>query len=142
MLDVCEQQLPVDIAICSAAVSDYKVNNKKNSKIKKTGENISLDLSENPDILNRICKRNANRPSLVIGFAAETDELEKNAKLKLYSKGCDWILANDISDGKVFNEDINKITFISDNLIETWSEMSKDEVASKLSTNIINHFSA
>ena len=142
MLDVCEQQLPADIAICSAAVSDYKVNNKKNSKIKKTGENISLDLSENPDILNRISKRNANRPSLVIGFAAETGEVEKNAKLKLYSKGCDWILANDVSDGKVFNQDINKITFITDSLTEKWNEMSKDDVASKLSANIINHFSA
>ena len=142
MLDVCEQQLPADIAICSAAVSDYRVNNKKNSKIKKTGENISLDLSENPDILNRISKRNANRPSLVIGFAAETGEVEKNAKLKLYSKGCDWILANDVSDGKVFNQDINKITFITDSLTEKWNEMSKDDVASKLSTNIINHFSA
>ena len=142
MLDVCEQQLPADIAICSAAVSDYRVNNKKNSKIKKTGENISLDLSENPDILNRISKRNANRPSLVIGFAAETGEVEKNAKLKLYSKGCDWILANDVSDGKVFSQDINKITFITDSLTEKWNEMSKDDVASKLSTNIINHFSA
>ena len=81
MLDACEQQLPADIAICSAAVSDYRVNNKKNSKIKKTGENISLDLSENPDILNRISKRNANRPSLVIGFAAETGELERDLKL-------------------------------------------------------------
>ena len=142
MLDACEQQLPADIAICSAAVSDYRVNNKKNSKIKKTGENISLDLSENPDILNRISKRNANRPSLIIGFAAETGEVEKNAKLKLYSKGCDWILANDVSDGKVFNQDINKITFITDSLTEKWNEMSKDDVASKLSTNIINHFSA
>lgn len=142
MLDACEQQLPADITICSAAVSDYRVNNKKNSKIKKTGENISLDLSENPDILKRISKRNANRPSLVIGFAAETGEVEKNAKLKLYSKGCDWILANDVSDGKVFNQDINKITFITDSLTEKWNEMSKDDVASKLSTNIINHFSA
>ena len=142
MLNACEKLLPVDIAVCAAAVSDYKVNSKKESKIKKVGENISLELSENRDILKRIGKRNADRPNLVIGFAAETEDLEKNAKSKLYSKGCDWVLANDVSNGKIFNKDKNTITFISNNLIEKWDEMSKEDVANKLSNNIVNHFCA
>ena len=76
-------------------------------------ENISLELTENPDILKRIGKRNSQRPSLVIGFAAETENLHKNAEAKLLAKGCDWILANDVSNGKIFGEDNNEITFIS-----------------------------
>ena len=142
MLNVCEKLLPVDIVVCAAAVSDYKVVNKKESKIKKIGENISLELSENQDMLKRIGKRNSDRPNLVIGFAAETEDLEKNAKSKLYSKGCDWVLANDVSNGKIFNKDKNTITFISNNLIEKWDEMSKEDVANKLSNNIVNHFCA
>ena len=142
MLNACEKLLPVDIVVCAAAVSDYKVVNKKESKIKKIGENISLELSENQDMLKRIGKRNSDRPNLVIGFAAETEDLEKNAKSKLYSKGCDWVLANDVSNGKIFNKDKNTITFISNNLIEKWDEMSKEDVANKLSNNIVNHFCA
>ena len=140
MLEASEQLLPVDVAVCTAAVSDYKINNKSKEKIKKNGENISLELSENPDILSRISKRNFNRPHLVIGFAAETEKLEKNAKAKLLTKGCDWILANNVSNGNVFNKDENKIIFISKNKIENWSKMSKDNVAVKISNNISDYF--
>lgn len=142
MLTITEKLLPVDIAVCVAAVSDYKVNKTKITKIKKTGEGISLDLSENPDILKRISKRNSNRPSLVVGFAAETENLKKNAETKLLAKGCDWILANDVSNGKIFGEDNNEITFISKDKLETWDKMSKDSVAMKLSNNISDYFSA
>jgi phosphopantothenoylcysteine decarboxylase/phosphopantothenate--cysteine ligase len=140
MLKVSETILPVDIAVCTAAVSDYKVTNKKNEKIKKNSENISIELSENPDILKRISKKNFNRPKLVIGFAAETEDLENNAKLKLSAKGCDWILANNVSDGKIFGEDENKIIFISKEKTENWDQMSKDSVASKISNSISDYF--
>ena len=140
MLKVSETMLPVDIAVCTAAVSDYKVTNKKNEKIKKNSENISIELSENPDILRRISKRNFNRPKLVIGFAAETEDLENNAKLKLSAKGCDWILANNVSDGKVFGEDENKIIFISKEKTENWDQMSKESVATKISDSISDYF--
>ena len=140
MLKVSEAILPVDIAVCAAAVSDYKVKNKSNEKIKKNGENISIELSENPDILKRISKRNFNRPRLVIGFAAETEDLENNAKLKLSAKGCDWILANNVSDGKVFGEDENKIIFISKEKTENWDQMSKESVATKISDSISDYF--
>ena len=142
MLIITEKLLPVDIAVCAAAVSDYKVNKTKITIIKKTGEGISLDLSENPDILKRISKRNSNRPSLVVGFAAETENLKKNAETKLLAKGCDWILANDVSNGKIFGENNNEITFISKDKLETWDKMSKDSVAMKLSNNISDYFSA
>ena len=140
MLKVSETILPVDIAVCAAAVSDYKVTNKKNKKIKKNSENISIEISENPDILRRISKRNFNRPKLVIGFAAETEDLENNAKLKLSAKGCDWILANNVSDGKVFGEDENKIIFISKEKTENWDQMSKESVATKISDSVSDYF--
>ena len=140
MLEACEQLLPVDVAVCVAAVSDYKINNKSKEKIKKNGEAISLELSENPDILKRISKRNFDRPDLVIGFAAETEKLEKNAKAKLLAKGCDWILANNVSNGNVFNKNENKITFISKDKIKNWNKMTKDNVAVKISNNISDYF--
>ena len=140
MLEACEQLLPVNVAVCVAAVSDYKINNKSKEKIKKNGEDISLELSENPDILKRISKRNFDRPDLVIGFAAETEKLEKNAKAKLLAKGCDWILANNVSNGNVFNKNENKITFISKDKIKNWNKMTKDNVAVKISNNISDYF--
>ena len=141
MLLSTENLLPVDIAVCAAAVSDYKINQTSDIKIKKIGENISLELTENPDILKRIGKRNSQRPELVIGFAAETENLHKNAEAKLISKGCDWILANDVSNGKVFGEDENEIVFISKNKSETWNKMTKENVAKKLSSSISDYFS-
>tara|TARA_B110000259_G_scaffold65462_1_gene77099 strand:- start:9037 stop:10236 length:1200 start_codon:yes stop_codon:yes gene_type:complete len=142
MLNATEALLPVDIAICAAAVSDYKANHGINEKIKKNGENITIDLTENPDILKRIGKRNSSRPSLVIGFAAETSDLLKNANYKLTAKGCDWILANDVSDGKIFGDDNNKIEFITKHSSHSWEKMSKEKVAEKLSKNIINYFTS
>ena len=140
MSDVCESLLPTDIAVCAAAVGDYKISNKSSEKIKKSGTKISIELEENPDILSRISKRNSKRPKLVIGFAAETENLIFNAELKLKEKGCDWILANDISNEKVIGKNDNKVHFISrDEKIE-WNSMSKIDVAKKLSKKIVNHF--
>ena len=140
MSDVCESLLPTDIAVCAAAVGDYKISNTSSEKIKKSGTKISIELEENPDILSRISKRNSKRPKLVIGFAAETENLIFNAELKLKEKGCDWILANDISNEKVIGKNENKVHFISRDEKMEWNSMSKIDVAKKLSTKIANHF--
>ena len=140
MSDACESLLPTDIAVCAAAVGDYKISNASPEKIKKSGSKISIELEENPDILSRISKRNSKRPKLVIGFAAETENLISNAELKLKEKGCDWILANDISNGEVVGHDDNKIHFISINEKSEWDIMSKNDVAKKLSSKITDHF--
>ena len=140
MSEACESLLPIDIAVCAAAVGDYKISNVSNEKIKKSGSKITIELEENPDILSRISKRNSNRPKLVIGFAAETENLISNAELKLKEKGCDWILANDISNGEVIGHDNNKIHFISLDEKSEWDTMSKNDVAKKLSNKIANYF--
>ena len=140
MSDACESLLPTDIAVCAAAVGDYKISNTSPEKIKKSGSKITIELEENPDILSRISKRNSNRPKLVIGFAAETENLISNAELKLKEKGCDWILANDISNGEVIGHDDNKIHFISLDEKSEWDTMSKNDVAKKLSNKIANYF--
>ena len=140
MSDVCESLLPTDIAVCAAAVGDYKISNTSPEKIKKSGSKITIELEENPDILSRISKRNSNRPKLVIGFAAETENLISNAELKLKEKGCDWILANDVSNGEVIGHDDNKIHFISLDEKSEWDTMSKNDVAKKLSNKIANYF--
>jgi phosphopantothenoylcysteine decarboxylase/phosphopantothenate--cysteine ligase len=96
MLRACEDSLPVDIFVAAAAVSDWRPTQQSLQKIKKTSSSKpkAVQLTENPDILKTIATRKKNRPRLVIGFAAETENLEKNSKAKLKSKGCDWILAN------------------------------------------------
>ena len=141
MLTACENNLPSDIAVCTAAVGDFKVVNFKNEKIKKSGSTLNLELDENVDILKSIGTRNSKRPKLVIGFAAETNNLVENATKKLNSKGADWIHANDVSNGKVIGKDHNKICLMTNHGIENWAKMNKSDVAKKLSQRIINHFS-
>ncbi len=140
MFKACESLLPTDIAVCAAAVGDYKISSASTEKIKKSGSKISIELEENPDILSRISKRNSKRPKLVVGFAAETENLISNAELKLKEKGCDWILANNISDGEVIGKDENKVHFISLDEKSEWDTMSKNDVAKKLSDKIANYF--
>jgi phosphopantothenoylcysteine decarboxylase / phosphopantothenate---cysteine ligase len=109
MLKATQDNLPVDVAIFSAAVSDYKVKNKKNYKIKKQ-DLLSLELEKNNDILDYVSKHNSLRPKLVIGFAAETNDIEMNAKKKLDEKNCDWIIANDVSNKSIgFNSNFNEV---------------------------------
>ena len=142
MLDACEASLPADIAVCAAAVADYKIANKISSKLKKTGNEQRIVLEENPDILERLSKRNNLRPKLMIGFAAETENLQNNSIKKLSKKGCDWILGNNVSDKNVFNQETNKIFFVSKQYTEKWGLMSKKEVAQKLCEKIttqLNH---
>ncbi len=115
MLFATQENLPVDVAIFSAAVADFKINKKYESKIKKQ-EHLNLNLEKNIDILNYVSNHNSMRPDLVIGFAAETDEINKNAEDKLDKKNCDWIISNDISNKKIgFGSDYNEVTIHSKN---------------------------
>jgi len=110
MFTATQKNLPVDVAIFSAAVSDFKVKNKSLTKIKKK-EALNLNLEKNVDILNYISNHNSMRPKIVIGFAAETNEVLKNAEEKLNKKNCDWIISNDVSKKNIgFNSDYNEVT--------------------------------
>ena len=138
MLQSCLDCLPADIVVCAAAVADWRMKNKYSEKIKKQGEIFSLELVENPDILATVAGMQKNRPNLVIGFAAETQNLLENASIKLDKKGCDWILANNVSkESEVFGGDNNQIKFISKNKIEEWPVLSKEAIGEKLATRII-----
>ncbi len=139
MLEACESSLPTDIAVCAAAVADYKIANKEIAKIKKDGSRQNMILEENPDILERLSKRNHLRPKLVVGFAAETSNLERNSNEKLNKKGCDWVLGNNVSENSIFNQDTNKIYFTSKLYSENWELMTKKEVAKKLCQKISLH---
>ncbi len=110
MLVATQENLPVDVAIFSAAVADFKVNKKYENKIKKQ-ENLNLNLEKNVDILHYVSNHNSMRPELVIGFAAETNQIDKNAEEKLNKKNCDWIISNDVSNKDIgFNSDYNEVT--------------------------------
>ncbi len=135
MLRAVERALPVDIAIFAAAVADWRVANAGAQKIKKKATQATPDLSliENPDILSTIAHHQTQRPRLVIGFAAETENVAGNAKVKLASKGCDWILANDVSPPTgIMGGDRNTIQLITTQGIEPWPPQSKEDVAAML----------
>lgn len=140
MYDAVFKNGPYNVAICVAAVSDWYVDNKNSKKIKKSFlKNPQISLKENPDILSDISK-SKNRPELVIGFAAETDDLIKNAKSKLNQKGCDIIVANKIDNkSSVFGNLENKVSIISIDKTVHWPKMSKAEIGEKLSDLIENH---
>ena len=131
MLETCEGELPADIAIFAAAVADWRIAQQSDEKIKKgKGSPPTLTLTENPDILKTIATRKAKRPQIVVGFAAETEHVIEHAAEKLARKGCDLIVANDVSaDSGVFGGDHNKVHLVSPSGIESWPDMSKDEVA-------------
>lgn len=141
MLAATEAAMPADAAIFAAAVADWRTVTETNSKIKKDGSGIipDLKLTENPDILATICK-GGSRPPLVVGFAAETDDVIANATAKRTRKGCDWIVANDVSPGTgVMGGDRNTVTLISADGAEPWPEAGKDEVARRLVARIADY---
>ena len=140
MYDAVFKNGPYNVAICAAAVSDWYVENKYSKKMKKSFlKSPQISLKENPDILSDISK-SKNRPELVIGFAAETDDLIKNAKSKLNQKGCDIIVANKIDNkSSVFGNLENKVSIISNDKTVHWPKMSKAEIGEKLSDLIENH---
>jgi phosphopantothenoylcysteine decarboxylase/phosphopantothenate--cysteine ligase len=134
MLAACLEEVPCDIAIFAAAVADWKVARASGEKIKKSeGRAPSLSMVENPDILKSIATLKEKRPTLVVGFAAETGNLLENAREKLERKGCDLIIANDVSVGSgVFGGEKNKIHVVSKLGVEIWPEMSKRDIAFRL----------
>ena len=137
-----EAALPADIAVMSAAVADWRVDGVASGKIKKKpGGPPSLALIENPDILAGVSAPGPKRPKLVVGFAAETSDLEANARAKLSRKGCDWIVGNDVSDD-VFGADGNAVTLFTRDGAEPWPRQSKTDVARKIAQRIADHFKA
>jgi phosphopantothenoylcysteine decarboxylase / phosphopantothenate---cysteine ligase len=137
MLNAVEAALPADAAIFAAAVADWRVAEPKAQKIKKSGKTPPLALAENPDILATLARRKTRRPTLVVGFAAETENLVANAKRKLRSKGCDWIVANDVSPATgILGGDRNTVHFVTAADVESWPPQSKDQVAKNLVARI------
>ena len=139
------KNLPADIAVCAAAVGDFKMLKIKKNKIKKK-DKINLEMEKNKDILNYLSTHNSLRPKLVIGFAAETDNIIENAKAKIYEKHCDWIIANDISKPKIgFNSDLNEVSIIYNNKNkknEIISIRKKSEIAEEITKRILDNFNA
>ena len=137
MLAACEAALPADIAVCAAAVSDWRAEQTAGQKLKKeSSAPPALSLTENPDILATLA-RSARRPSLVVGFAAETENVVANAQAKRLKKGCDWIVANDVSpETGTFGGDANRVHLIRDDGVEDWPRLAKDEVAHRLAGRI------
>lgn len=136
MYDAAMNALPADVAVMTAAVADWRVDDVAGGKIKKApGGPPTLSLIENPDILAAVSSAKAKRPRLVIGFAAETSDLEAHARAKLSRKGCDWIVGNDVSD-EVFGSDGNAVTLITKGDAETWPRQSKAAVARALAARI------
>jgi phosphopantothenoylcysteine decarboxylase / phosphopantothenate---cysteine ligase len=134
MLQAVENALPADAAIFAAAVADWRTVGRSERKIKKQqGETPTLTLIENPDILSTIAHRKTGRPRLVVGFAAETDDIVANARAKLAKKGCDLIVANDVSpESGVMGGDINSVHLVSASGVESWPPQDKDDVARRL----------
>ena len=133
MLAACEKIVDVDLAIFCAAVADWKVTNVATQKLKKNdkAEAPVLQFAPNPDILKTIAALKLGRPKLVVGFAAETENVIENAKAKLRYKGCDLIIANDVSEG-VFGSDKNTVHLISATAVESWPSATKAEVAQRI----------
>lgn len=143
MLAACEASLPVDVAICAAAVADWRVDVDATQKIKKTAGAVtpSLKLVENPDILATLSKLAKGRPELVIGFAAETEKVIEHAIAKRQRKGCDWIVANDVSpETGVMGGDLNTVHLISADGTEDWPLLPKQAVAERLARSVLAYF--
>ena len=143
MLAACETSLPVDVAVFAAAVADWGVAKPANHKIKKdeSARPPALELAANPDILKSVSNAGIKRPKLVIGFAAETENVVEFAQAKLRTKGCDWILANDVSPAAgTFGGDRNTIHLVTPGGREDWPSLSKAEVADRLGRKIAEHF--
>ncbi|MGB5558582.1 MAG: bifunctional phosphopantothenoylcysteine decarboxylase/phosphopantothenate--cysteine ligase CoaBC [Paracoccaceae bacterium] len=139
MLDAVQSALPAEAAVFAAAVADWRVTSEFRSKIKKDtkGSPPSLEFAENPDILSTVAGMKKGRPKLVVGFAAETDDVTANATAKLKRKRCDWIVANDVSpETGIMGGSENAVTLITNMGAEEWPRMSKDHVANRLAAAI------
>jgi phosphopantothenoylcysteine decarboxylase/phosphopantothenate--cysteine ligase len=134
MLAAVERALPADIGVFAAAVADWRTAASSREKIKKAARTApGLTLVENPDILATVAHRKSDRPRLVIGFAAETEKVVEHARAKLARKGCDWIVANDVSpETGVMGGDMNTVHLVSKAGVEDWPSQTKEQVASAL----------
>ncbi|MFN4309652.1 MAG: bifunctional phosphopantothenoylcysteine decarboxylase/phosphopantothenate--cysteine ligase CoaBC [Ferrovibrio sp.] len=144
MFEHCFLALPVDAVVCAAAVADWRVAVEAPQKLKKSGDlPPTLKLAENPDILRAISTTDAwRRPALVVGFAAETENVVAYARKKLQAKGCDWIVANSVAEGSgTFGGDRNTVHLVRGDSVEDWPTMSKQDVAARLADRIAAHFS-
>ena len=141
MLKETLNNLPVDVAVFSAVVADYKAKNYSKQKIKKSDQE-NINLTKNVDIISYVSKHNSLRPKLTIGFAAETENIDENAKKKLSEKNCDWIIANDVSNEEIgFNSDFNQIKiFYKNNSDESIGKMSKSLIAEEIVDRVIKNF--
>jgi phosphopantothenoylcysteine decarboxylase / phosphopantothenate---cysteine ligase len=136
MLAACAKALPADVAICVAAVADWRPAETAGEKLKKDKTGIpTIALTENPDILATLSKPGKARPKLVIGFAAETNDVEAHARAKIAKKGCNWIVANDVS-GDVMGGGDNEVLLIAKDRTEAWPRMAKEAVARKLASEV------
>jgi len=134
-----KKALPVDIAICAAAISDFKPEKYEKNKIKKN--NLNLNFKRNIDILEFLSKNNSHRPRLVVGFAAETNDILKLAKDKKNKKNCDWIIVNDVANPEIgFNSDYNAVSIIYNNKVEIIKKNLKSHIANKIAKKIVNNF--
>jgi phosphopantothenoylcysteine decarboxylase / phosphopantothenate---cysteine ligase len=139
MLAAVETALPADAAIFAAAVADWRVANAADQKMKKQagGALPALNFAENPDILARVSQMKAGRPTLVVGFAAETENVVSHATAKRLRKGCDWILANDVSPATgIMGGQENAVSLISERGVEVWPRMEKADVAKRLAAKV------
>ncbi|WP_171122490.1 MULTISPECIES: bifunctional phosphopantothenoylcysteine decarboxylase/phosphopantothenate--cysteine ligase CoaBC [unclassified Ruegeria] len=138
MSDAVDAALPVDAGVFAAAVADWRVASASDRKLKKTRDGLpALEFAENPDILKRVAQMNDGRPPLVVGFAAETDNVVEHATAKRKRKGCDWIVANDVSPATgIMGGSENAVVLISDQGSEEWPRMGKDAVAKRLADKI------
>jgi phosphopantothenoylcysteine decarboxylase/phosphopantothenate--cysteine ligase len=142
MLAACEAALPADIAVCVAAVSDWRPQSAAGTKMKKGADGPpTISLVENPDILATLSS-SVNRPRLVVGFAAETNDVEAYAKAKLAKKGCDWIVANDVSVAGTMGGDDNAVSIVTKDGVERWDRTAKSEVARKLAERMARELGA
>jgi phosphopantothenoylcysteine decarboxylase/phosphopantothenate--cysteine ligase len=138
MLEAVQNALPVDVAVFAAAVADWRMASASDNKIKKSKGGLpKLDFAENPDILAAVAQMKKGRPALVVGFAAETQDVVENATAKRKRKGCDWIIANDVSpETGIMGGDENAVTVISDKGADSWPRMSKAQVAARIAAQI------
>ena len=140
MLAACQAALPAEAAVCTAAVADWHVVGASDRKLKKApgAPPPTLTLAPNPDILAALSAPGPARPRLVVGFAAETDGVVENAAAKRARKGCDWIVANDVSGG-VMGGTANTVHLVTETGVEDWPEMPKEEVARRLAARVAEH---
>ncbi|KIN75878.1 bifunctional phosphopantothenoylcysteine decarboxylase/phosphopantothenate--cysteine ligase CoaBC [Sulfitobacter mediterraneus] len=138
MFEAVQDALPVDAGVFAAAVADWRVDGASDRKLKKSKDGLpSLSFAENPDILKTVSQMTKGRPPLMVGFAAETNDVIDHATAKRKRKGCDWIVANDVSPGTgIMGGTENAVTLITDAGAESWPRMGKDEVARKLAARI------